>query len=173
MKVLFLDRDGVINVEKDGSYIFKPSEVSFYEGALEAICHARQYFDLTLVVTNQRGIGKGLMTEPDLHEIHQYINSELEKHGGRIDGFYFAPALASDDAFRKPNTGMALQAQKDYPAIDFSASVMVGNNFSDMKFGKAMGMKTVFLHTTQEQQALPNEWIDAQFDSLAAWSNSL
>lgn len=173
MRVLFLDRDGVINVEKEGSYIFNRSEVTFYEGALEAIAAAQKQFDLTLVVTNQRGIGKGLMSEKDLEDIHQYINAELAKYGGKIDHFYFAPATNRDDAMRKPNTGMALQALQDYPGIDFNRSVMIGNNFSDMRFGKAMGMRTVFLHTTNEKQLLPNEWIDEQFEGLAAWSLNL
>ncbi|MNL72401.1 D-glycero-alpha-D-manno-heptose-1,7-bisphosphate 7-phosphatase [compost metagenome] len=74
---------------------------------------------------------------------------------------------------RKPNTGMALRAQEDFKEIDFAQSVMIGNNYSDMKFGKNMGMKTIFLHTTQSAQELPNEWIDEQYDSLASWMKSL
>jgi histidinol phosphatase-like enzyme len=74
---------------------------------------------------------------------------------------------------RKPNTGMALKAQEDFKDIDFARSVMIGNNYSDMKFGRSMGMKTVFLHTTQPAQELPNEWIDEQYDSLASWIKTL
>jgi HAD superfamily hydrolase (TIGR01662 family) len=173
MRALFLDRDGVINIEKEGSYIFNPSELHFYDGALEAIAHARKYFDLVLVVTNQRGIGKGLMTTQDLEEIHQCIQEALTQHLGHIDCFYHAPALHSDDLMRKPNTGMALKAQEDFKDIDFARSVMIGNNYSDMKFGRSMGMKTVFLHTTQPAQELPNEWIDEQYDSLASWIKTL
>ena len=173
MRALFLDRDGVINIEKEGSYIFNPSELHFYEGALEAIARARNYFDLILVVTNQRGIGKGLMTTEDLTDIHDTIQQSLQAHKGLIDGFYHAPALHSDDLMRKPNTGMALKAKEDFKHIDFTQSVMIGNNYSDMKFGKSMGMKTIFLHTTMPAQELPNEWIDEQYDSLASWIKSL
>lgn len=173
MRALFLDRDGVINIEKDGSYIFGPEELHFYEGALEGIAIARRHFDIVLVVTNQRGIGRGLMSAEQLHEIHASLLLTLQDKGGHIEAFYFAPSIDNDNALRKPNTGMALLAKEDYPDIDFSRSVMIGNNLSDMRFGKTMGMHTVFLHTTQDKIALPHELIDEQFDSLQAWSQSL
>lgn len=172
MKALFLDRDGVINVEKDGSYIFSPQELHYYDGALEAITAARHHFDIVLVVTNQRGIGRGLMTVEDLHTIHASLQVSLQEKGGQIEAFYFAPSIDSHNELRKPNTGMALLAQKDFPQIDFAQSVMIGNNLSDMKFGKAMGMHTVFLHTTQDKIELPHELIDEQFDSLISWIQS-
>lgn len=173
MNALFLDRDGVINIEKEGSYILNPSELHFYEGALEAIAKARQYFGRILVVTNQRGIGKGLMTETDLQSVHDTIQEALKGYGGSIDRFYHAPALHSDDPLRKPNTGMAELARQEFPEINFAGSVMIGNNYSDMQFGKRMGMKTIFLHTTNPPQKMPNEWIDEQYDSLSAWLDSL
>lgn len=173
MRALFLDRDGVINIEKDGSYIFGPEELHFYEGALEAIAAARQHFDIILVVTNQRGIGRGMMTAKSLHEIHASLLLALQDKGGHIEAFYYAPSADRDNELRKPNTGMALLARKDYPEIDFSRSVMIGNNLSDMEFGKKMGMHTVFLHTTKDKIALPHELIDEQFDSLAAWAANL
>ncbi|HRP89796.1 MAG TPA: HAD family hydrolase [Edaphocola sp.] len=173
MKALFLDRDGVINQEKRDSYIFHKDEMQFYDGALEAITQAQKYFDLILVVTNQRGIGRGLMTETDLMAIHDYLQEKLKAKGGKIDAFYFATATDNNHPMRKPNTGMALQAKEDFPEIDFSASVMIGNNISDMEFGKKMGMKTVFLHTTQEEIPLPHHLIDTQFDSLISWIQSI
>lgn len=173
MRALFLDRDGVINIEKDGSYIFGPEELHFYEGALEAIAAARQYFDIVLVVTNQRGIGRGFMTAEALHEIHASLLLSLQNIGGHIEAFYYAPSVDSNNELRKPNTGMALLAKAEYPDIDFSRSVMIGNNLSDMQFGKKMGMHTVFLHTTKDKIELPHELIDEQFDSLASWSKSL
>lgn len=173
MKALFLDRDGVINIEKDGSYIFSSDELHFYEGALEAIAAARKHFDIVLVVTNQRGIGRGYMTEEDLQEIHQSLQVALQEKGGHIDAFYFAPSVDSDHPLRKPNTGMALLAKEQFPEIDLNRSFMIGNNLSDMKFGKRMGMHTVFLHTTQDKINLPHELIDEQFDSLKSWSKTL
>lgn len=172
MRALFLDRDGVINKEKKDSYIFQPEEFDFYEGACEAIASLSKHFDYLIVVTNQRGIGRGLMSEKQLAAIHQYLKSEVEKEGGRIDAIYFAPHLEDNHPRRKPNTGMAEEAARDFPDIDFGNSVMVGNNLSDMQFGKAMGMQTLFLHTTKSPFPLPHPLIDRQFASLKDWVNN-
>ncbi len=145
---LFLDRDGVINIEKDNDYIRNASELQVYPHALEAIAYFNTLFKRVLVVTNQRGIGKGLMTEQDLHGIHRALNNQLAEVGGRIDAFYFAPQLSNDAEDRKPNTGMGLQAKRNFSDIDFSFSVMVGNNISDMQFGRNLGMFTVYVNTT-------------------------
>lgn len=168
-KALFLDRDGVINEEKDGSYIFHKDEFIFYEGALEALVQLSGRFDYVFIVTNQRGVGRGYMTERALLEIHDYLTEEVVAAGGKIDRIYFAPAVDSNHSHRKPNTGMAEDAKRDFPAIDFAQSMMVGNNLSDMQFGRSMGMHTIFLYTTQDKIVLPHELIDRQYDSLAAF----
>jgi histidinol-phosphate phosphatase family protein len=103
LKALFLDRDGVINIEKEGSYIFSPEELTYYPGALAAVANAKEHFDVILVVTNQRGIGRGLMSEAELHIIHETIQSDLAALGGKIDAFYFAPGIDSNNPLRKPN----------------------------------------------------------------------
>jgi HAD superfamily hydrolase (TIGR01662 family) len=146
---LFLDRDGVINVEKDQDYIRNRNEFHFYPGVPEHFSILNRRFARVLVVTNQRGIGKGLMSENDLHDIHAYLQGSLKPHGAHIDAFYFARDLNTDATDRKPNTGMGLQAKRDFPDIDFSRSVMVGNNLSDMEFGRRLGMHTVYVHTTK------------------------
>ena len=169
-KALFLDRDGVINVEKDGSYIFTKEEFHFYDGALSAIVELKKCFDYIIVVTNQRGIGRGLMTEAGLNKIHDFLIEEVAEAGGKIDGVYFAPGMHSDNPLRKPNIGMGLAALDDFADIIFTESVMVGNNLSDMEFGKSLKMKTIFLHTTKEEIMLPHPLVDEQYDSLAAFA---
>ncbi len=166
---LFLDRDGVINEEKDGSYIFHKDEFVFYEGALEALSRLSRMFDYVFIVTNQRGVGRGYMTERALLEIHDHLTEEVVDAGGKIDRIYFAPSIDSNHSHRKPNTGMAEDAKRDFPAIDFTQSMMVGNNLSDMEFGRRMGMHTIFLHTTQDRIDLPHALIDKQYDSLASF----
>lgn len=148
---LFLDRDGVINVERNNDYVYKPSQFIFDTSVLEIFEKCNPIFNKILVATNQRGIGRGLMTTEDLAAVHDYMLAQVEQNNGRIDAVYYAPNKADDDPDRKPNVGMALQAQKDYPSIDFAKSIMVGNNISDMEFGKRMGMKTIFLNTTSQQ----------------------
>jgi histidinol-phosphate phosphatase family protein len=165
-RALFLDRDGVINQEKAGSYIFSLEEFIWYDGALSALVQLSKRFDYLIIVTNQRGVGRGLMSETDLQTIHDHIKEEVKKAGGKINAIYYATSVDSNHPLRKPNTGMALQALKDFPDIDFSKSVMVGNNISDMQFGQQSGMKTVFLTTTQAALELPHPLINEQYESL-------
>jgi D-glycero-D-manno-heptose 1,7-bisphosphate phosphatase len=170
---LFLDRDGVINVEKEDSYILHYSEFVFYEGVPEALRHCASVFGRIVIVTNQRGIGKGMMTVADLFEIHNRMTAELAGKGGRIDGIYFADSLLDDHPLRKPLPGMAHAAKQAFPDIDFSRSLMVGNNLSDMEFGRNAGMYTVFLRTTNPGQPLPHPAIDMAFNSLADFAKHL
>jgi histidinol-phosphate phosphatase family protein len=170
---LFLDRDGVINHEKDQSYILHYGEFVFYEGAKEALRYLAERFDRIILVTNQKGVGKGLMSEQDLHTIHEKMSNEVLLEGGRIDAIYFAPSLQNDHPDRKPNPGMAFKAQKDFPGIDLSKSIMVGNNLSDMEFGRNAGMCTVFLRTTSPDQSLPHPSIDLSYNSLYDFAKAL
>ncbi len=170
---LFLDRDGVLNEEAVGSYILSPEEFLFYDGVLPAVKELTGLFGTTIIVTNQRGVGRGLMTLENLRDIHRHMRTEIEEAGGRIDKIYAATALETGDHNRKPNIGMGIQSREDFPHIDFSKSVMVGNNLSDMEFGKRLGMHTVLLSTTSPAVELPHNLVDAQFDNLPAWVASL
>lgn len=143
---LFLDRDGVINVRFPGDYVKCVEEFEFIPGAINAIVRFSKIFGRIIVVTNQQGIAKGIYSHEDLDCIHAHMKAEIKKAGGKIDAVYYAPQAASENSpMRKPGTGMALQAKKDFPEIDFSKSVMIGDTQSDMEFGKAMGMKLIFI----------------------------
>lgn len=170
---LFLDRDGVINVESVGSYITSWEEFNFHEGAREAIKTLSGVFGTVVVVSNQRGVGRGIMTMDALREINVNMRAAVTDGGGRIDKVYNCTAVNDDDHNRKPNTGMGLQAQEDFPHIDFKRSVMVGNSMSDMEFGKKLGMHTVFLTTKHEPVDLPNDLVDEQYSSLMEWAKSM
>jgi D-glycero-D-manno-heptose 1,7-bisphosphate phosphatase len=170
---LFLDRDGVINEEKAQDYVYHYHEFIFYNGVPEAMKVFAETFGPIIITTNQRGVGKGLMTEHDLHEIHKNMVADITTAGGRIDSIYFASSVYDDDPLRKPQTGMALLAQTDFPQIDFSKSIMVGNNISDMEFGRNAGMHTVFLKTTSPDTQLPHATIDLAFESLADFAKAL
>ena len=170
---LFLDRDGVINVEKDQSYIFHYGEFAFYEQGLEALRLLAGVFPRIVVVTNQRGVGKGLMTAEALEDIHEKMTAEVLSGGGRIDAIYYCDSLSDDHPHRKPNPGMALAAQQHFPEIDLTLSVMVGNNISDMEFGRNAGMHTVFLNTTSPVPPLPHPAIDLVYPSLYDFAKAL
>jgi histidinol-phosphate phosphatase family protein len=170
---LFLDRDGVINHEKHKDYVYNYEEFKFYDGIPEALKILASRFGLIIIVTNQKGIGKGLMTDADLQDIHDRMTQDIQAAGGRIDKIYYCPALNDDAACRKPNPGMALEAAKDYPEIDLRKSLIVGNNISDMEFGRNAGMRTVFVKTTHPNQPLPNPTIDLAVLDLADFAKAL
>jgi len=153
---LFLDRDGVINKRLIGDYVKSVEEFELLPDVGEALKLASAVFGTIVVVTNQQGIGKGLMTERNLSDVHAYCSELIAEKGGRIDGYYFAPELAnSGGSYRKPETGMAMKAKADFPQIDFSRSVMIGDSDSDIEFGRKLGMKTVFVagHHVQHAEA--------------------
>jgi D-glycero-alpha-D-manno-heptose 1-phosphate guanylyltransferase len=143
---LFLDRDGVINKKIDGDYVRNLSQFEWLPGARESIVRLSALFGRTIVVSNQQGVGKGLMTRNAVEEIHAWLGEEIRMQGGKIDRFYFAPQLKSENSpMRKPGAGMALKAKEDFPEINFSKSLMVGDSMSDMEFGRKSGMRTVFI----------------------------
>jgi D-glycero-alpha-D-manno-heptose 1-phosphate guanylyltransferase len=170
---LFLDRDGVINEERVGEYVLNWNEFVFSEGTLEALKILANKFDRIILITNQRGIGKGLMTENDLQNIHNEMQKVITESGGRIDKLYYCTEVDSKCFDRKPNPGMALRALNDFETIDFSKSIMVGNKPSDMRFGRSLGMLTIFVTSTNPHQPFPHLDIDLRFASLLEFANSI
>lgn len=141
---LFLDRDGVINTRLPGDYVRRPEDFHFLPGVPEAMRLLRQMFDRMVVVTNQQGIGKGLMSEDDLDRVHLHMRTELERYGVKLDSIHHCPGLEADHPIgRKPLPGMAYQAMARYPDIDLERAVMVGDSGSDIEFGRRLGMWTV------------------------------
>tara|TARA_B100000963_G_scaffold192519_1_gene167603 strand:+ start:31537 stop:32028 length:492 start_codon:yes stop_codon:yes gene_type:complete len=141
---LFLDRDGVINKKLEGRYVRFFEEFSFMPGAITAISKLSQVFQYIIIITNQQGIGKGLMTEIELDLLHKQMIHELKKKGGKIDAIYYCTDLASKKCnCRKPGTKMFENAIKDFPKIDIIKSYMIGDSDSDIQAGNAMQLNTV------------------------------
>jgi len=170
---LFIDRDGVINHEKNQNYILNWDEFIFYDGVKEAMKIISKKFGLIILVTNQKGVGKGLMLEDDLHNIHHNMQKEISISGGRIDDIYYCTSLDDNSINRKPNAGMAFMAKEKYGNIDFKKSIMVGNKPSDMGFGRNANMQTVFLATTNPEVEFPHPLIDYRFNDLLEFANSI
>jgi D-glycero-D-manno-heptose 1,7-bisphosphate phosphatase len=147
---LFLDRDGVINKRIMGGYVTNPSEFEFLPGVLHGMARFARFFNRIVVVTNQQGVGKGLMTERNVLEVHSYMCDEIHRSRGRIDKCFFAPNLVgAEEDLRKPGPVMAEMAKMEFPEIEFERSVMVGDTDSDILFGKNLGMKTVRIKTVE------------------------
>lgn len=170
---LFIDRDGVINHEKADGYINTWEEFIFYQGATEAFEIFARKFKHIIIVTNQRGIGRGITKPEDLRLIHQNMEMEIRKNNGRVDAVYFCSDVEDTSPRRKPNAAMGFEAAKDFPGIDLSKSVMVGNRKSDMEFGRNLGVFTVYLSTTHPDNAAYKASIDAEYPSLLSFANDL
>jgi histidinol-phosphate phosphatase family protein len=151
---LFLDRDGVINKELPNDYVKSWKEFEFEPGAIEAIAILSLIFPRIYIVTNQRGIGIGVMAESDLADIHSRMQEMIIAKGGRIDDIFYCPDANRDSEMRKPNPGMAFKARERHPSL------------SDMEFGRNTGMKTVFIDDKGQYSGIKSPLMDYIFKSL-------
>ena len=170
---LFLDRDGVINKELPDDYVKNWSEFEWEPKAKEAISILSNHFDKIFIITNQRGVGIGVMTENDLLSIHSKMVSEINEAGGRIEKIYYCTDADRNSPNRKPNCGMGLQAKADYPEINFNKTVMVGNTLHDMQFGRSLGTRTVFIDEKKKYNGNKTDEMDEIYKSLHEFSLKL
>lgn len=171
---LFLDRDGVINHRLPGDYVKSWNEFQFIDGVLDALRFFRSYFGIILIVTNQQGVAKGLMTERDLEEIHQRMLDAITRADGKIDRIYSCTRHENTRPFcRKPMPGMALKARKDFPTIHFKKSIMAGDSYSDMLFGKQLGMTTFLINSDNHIARLHPHLVDYWCPSLISMAHFL
>ena len=139
-KAIFLDRDGVIC--KEVSYISHISQLQFEHRAKEAISIFSSLNYKSIIISNQSGVGRGIIELEELLKIHNYIMEEI-----RVDEIYYCPHLPDENCIcRKPNIGMFEQAIRDHD-IDIGNSYMVGDRSTDILAGKNAGLKTVSVKT--------------------------
>lgn len=171
---LFLDRDGVINDEKQMDYINTWDEFKFFPGVKEAIKKFTEKFGNIFIITNQRGVAKGLTKLEDLEIIHKNLLEEVAIAGGKVTKIYFCCDMDNSNQNRKPNPGMGLQAKKEFPEVDFSKSVMIGNTISDMEFGRNLGIAiNIFIPSTHPYIGVQNPMVDLVFPDLLSVSKAL
>lgn len=140
---VFLDRDGVINVKApEGDYIKSWSEFHFLPGVIDAIRLLNDNNYLVIIITNQRGVARHMMTMQNLHDIHSSMEEELQRYGAHIDGIYVCPHEKGTCHCRKPEIGLFLQAEKEFP-VDKSKSWMIGDSESDIEAGRNYGIHTI------------------------------
>jgi len=158
-RALFLDRDGVINVNH--GYVHKPENFEFIDGIFELVRKAREFGYIVLVVTNQSGIGRGFYSEDDFLKLTNWMNHQFTLRGASIDAVYFCPYHPSygvgdyrrESPMRKPAPGMLLQARDEF-GIDMPHSVMLGDKHSDMQAGAAAGVGTLLWLNPDEEGEL-------------------
>jgi D-glycero-D-manno-heptose 1,7-bisphosphate phosphatase len=158
IQALFLDRDGVINLNY--GYVHKREDFDFIEGIFDLARHAYEHNYKLVVITNQAGIARGYYTEELFHQLTDWMCQQFSVAGAPIDKVYFSPyhptaglgQYLKDDVSRKPRPGMIHQAQKEL-SIDLSCSVLIGDKLSDIQAGIAAGMGTNLLFAAER----PNE----------------
>ena len=158
---LLLDRDGVINVLRPDDYVKNIGEFVFCDGALEALRLLNPLFRRIVIVTNQRGVGRGLMSSADLEEVHAWMLARIREAGGRIDRIYVCTDTDNSSPRRKPNPGMALEVRADYPDIDFDRSWFVGDSASDLEFARRAGIPAFLVQGERDLLAFARQMIQS------------
>lgn len=145
--IIGLDRDGVINYNVD-PYVLRPEQFTPIPGSLEAVADLRKKGFQIVIITNQRGIGRGMMTIQDVENIHGYMLDLLGQAGcPSIDGIYYASGPDRRDPFVKPNVGMFKRAEEHNKNIKFDQGFFVGDSISDLKAALKMGARPVLVRT--------------------------
>jgi D-glycero-D-manno-heptose 1,7-bisphosphate phosphatase len=143
---VFLDRDGTLNVSPSPhEYVTDPEQLRLLPGAGEAVARMNRAGMWVGVATNQRGVGRGLMTQADLDAVHERLGSLLLEHGARLDGIWVCPHLTGQCSCRKPLPGLFYQARRAVPGMDLARAVLVGDSDSDVVAGRAAGLATIRL----------------------------
>jgi D-glycero-D-manno-heptose 1,7-bisphosphate phosphatase len=143
----FLDRDGTINVKAaEGEYVTTPGEVRLLPGVADAVRRLNDARTLVVVVSNQRGIALGRMTEGDLLAVNGRVAALLAAGaGGHVDAFIHCPHDIGECGCRKPGIGMLERAVREFPDIDPARSVLVGDSPSDVAAGRRFGVRSLQL----------------------------
>jgi D-glycero-D-manno-heptose 1,7-bisphosphate phosphatase len=146
---VFLDRDGTINQSPpEGEYLSSPADLALIPGAAAAIRRLNEHGAKVVVVTNQRGIARGRMTEDDYAAVTARLTAELDAGGARLDAVFHCPHHADSCDCRKPGPGMFERATREVPGVALHGAAMVGDSPLDIDAGNRLGLTTVRLRPT-------------------------
>ena len=175
MKLIILDRDGVINFDSP-NYIKSPEEWLPIPGSLEAIARLHHAGYCVTVATNQSGVGRGLYDIATLEAIHHKMQQAIKILGGRIDTIFYCPHTPQDNcACRKPKSGLLLQIAQHYQ-IELNNIPAVGDSLRDIQAAQAVGCKAVLVLTGNGKEVVAMEPTPSNVevaDDLAAYVNQL
>ena len=164
---LFLDRDGVVNRQIVGDYVRSWQQFQWLPNVVPALNRLMEWAPHIVVVTNQQGIGKGLMSVEDADEIHRKLKSELAAEGVTIDAVQMCPHLESANCdCRKPNPGLALEWLRQNPDNQSSLSIVAGDSGSDLELARKIATTTGGCASIRIGSADPAGFADASFYSL-------
>ena len=150
-KALFLDRDGVVNV--DGGYVHRIEDFRLVPGILNLCRQAKEKGYLVLVATNQSGIGRGMFSEDDFERLTEYMRGVFRSSGAEIAGVFHCPSADDGHPDRKPNPGLFLKAAAAH-GLDMKACVSVGDRERDIRAALAAGVGRNFLFSAEDVPTL-------------------
>lgn len=142
---VFFDRDGIINVSPGPGYVERVQDFRLMPEFVDALRVVSEKGYAAVVITNQRGVGRGIMTRETLDEIHDHLVEKLAAEGLKLHDIYVCVADDNAHPNRKPNPGMLLEAARDHN-LDLSRSWMVGDHESDVTAGKRAGCRTILVN---------------------------
>jgi D-glycero-D-manno-heptose 1,7-bisphosphate phosphatase len=143
-KIVFFDRDGTLIIDR--VYLNDPEQITYLPGVFEALSKLKTAGYEFVIVTNQSGVARGIVSLENLAEIHRRITVEFKKHSIEFAAIYSAPySVESNHPLRKPNPGMLLKAHEELGGVDFARSWMVGDRMTDVEAGHQAGCRTVLL----------------------------
>jgi D-glycero-D-manno-heptose 1,7-bisphosphate phosphatase len=171
LRTVFLDRDGVLNEKApEGDYVTCWQRFRVLPGVPQAIARLNRAGLRVVVVTNQRGIARGLYTLENVEAMHAGFAELLVRHGAHVDAFLICPHEEGECDCRKPLTGLFDQAKARFPEITAAESVMIGDSAADMEFGRRVGMATIWIASDPDRQKTsaddPGISADLRFASL-------
>lgn len=151
-KTVFFDRDGTLIIDK--VYLNDPEQITYLPGVFQALGELKVAGFQFVIVTNQSGVARGLVTLENLHEIHRRIAAEFARHDIHFAGFYYAPySVESNHSMRKPNPGMLLAANEEHH-IDLPRSWMIGDRGSDVVAGHRAGCRSILLEGVETAETI-------------------
>ncbi len=158
---MLLDRDGTIVVDR--GYLSDPDELELIRGAGPALARLREQGLGLVIVSNQSGIGRGLLDEVDLERIHTRLGELLAKDGTALDGIYCCPHLPTDRCVcRKPETALVDRAAAEH-GFDPAESFVVGDKVCDIELGRRVGATTILVRTGYGEEAAADSSVDADY----------
>lgn len=153
-RVVFVDRDGVINEDRGYEYVRSWEEFVFVPGAKETLGRLGRRGIPLVVVSNQSCVGKGLVSAEQVEEIHEQMVEAISQAGGKVLGVYVCPHTDEDECgCRKPSPGMLIQAAGDL-GVDLRRSFVVGDSLRDIEAGRSVGARTVLVLSGKGREEL-------------------
>ncbi|UUZ81373.1 HAD family hydrolase [Paenibacillus sp. P26] len=155
-KLIFLDRDGVINRNVDDGYVLSTAQIEWLPGAMEGSRRLNRPDNRICIVTNQAAVGKGILPEPDLLHIHRFFLETIREEKGRIDEIYYCPHTPEERCpCRKPRPGLLQQGIAQFGGR--GRLWMVGDSLDDMRAGKEAGRSTILVESPRTLRELRKE----------------